>query len=961
MDFESSSSSSPPALPLHYEMSSCTDDVDSISSSMDAPNNGSCQQCNVSKCPSDSMKIYRRIRAACGAIHSVAVIMRRYQPIFKLAACLLFCTYMAAAAAWSPPAAVLQSPRGLSIHVFAAIDTCQRLQPLQFSASRQQQQPSRAASKSQAATLDEALVADLTSQLDLLRQILDRDAVDTVQPLQILEDMLQALHSSTSTVNSSHSNAIIVNKAFRELTTYSFSYPYDLEKINLGMNALKLQLNLNSSLLNAVPRGTWLKALRALTSNEINSRPSPSIPSLSTTNSNYNNEEYITPADASFQILQRLITNRGVSSPKKSQHPSLDERDFNMVLHAYATHNRMTSAHRIMALQQRTPHAPPLSPVAYSILLKAYGRLGDVKNVQMSLDMARRNGVKADLVMVNTVLDAYVNCGLVDKAEELFYSLTDVENGRGKGGGGGKDGSTTGGDTTDWPMLQPNVRTCNTMLKGFANEGKVKKALKLSRVMEEKGLWDDVSTNTLVKAAVAAQEFHVAETILANHTVSTFSSSNNHGHKQSSRDHPNIEAYTELIDGYAKDNQLEKALEIMSLMKQRNVPPNEYTYTCIVGALTRNNKVRQAKKMMDYVTSLNFPYSQRGKRVLTPIFNAFISGLLSGEAGGEGEGSYYNNQATTSHSLNLLEALNTLSEMEKLEVYPNVVTVTLLIDGLANCNPPRVKEAKELVQHIEFTIMRSGKQKKGRYGRVSSDGSIRISPSETRIGTALIRAYGRDYDADSAVNAFRRIAKPDVVALNALLDACCKSNKLKIAFEMFEKYTSFEKWRDDESIIDIGPLGDEIRCRAIHPDVVTYTTLITAVLQLKHKNASKRAAKLYSEMKQVWRISPDTVLVDKILYTMTNGGPRGFEENDIQFTLQVLRDGEQLDWEGNQYQKRKRAVRTALMACSSEVWKNDEALYGLDKSQDDPLFLKKGWNKIDSGFRLWGGGNGGEV
>jgi hypothetical protein len=94
---------------------------------------------------------------------------------------------------------------------------------------------------------------------------------------------------------------------------------------------------------------------------------------------------------------------------------------------------------------------------------------------------------------------------------------------------------------------------------------------------------------------------------------------------------------------------------------------------------------------------------------------------------------------------------------------------------------------------------------------------------------------------------------------------------------------------------------------------------------------------------------------------MTNGGPRGFEETDIQFTLQVLRDGEQLDWEENQYQKRKRAVRSVLMACSSEVWKNDEAFYGLGEAQDDPLFLKKGWNKIDSGFRLWGGGNEGEV
>ena len=48
------------------------------------------------------------------------------------------------------------------------------------------------------------------------------------------------------------------------------------------------------------------------------------------------------------------------------------------------------------------------------------------------------------------------------------------------------------------------------------------------------------------------------------------------------------------------------------------------------------------------------------------------------------------------------------------------------------------------------------------------------------------------------------------------------------------------------------------------------------------------------------------------------------------------------------------------------MWKKDKLGYGLMKTgepleMDDPLFLKKGWNKIDSGFRLWGrnvnGGN----
>ena len=90
---------------------------------------------------------------------------------------------------------------------------------------------------------------------------------------------------------------------------------------------------------------------------------------------------------------------------------------------------------------------------------------------------------------------------------------------------------------------------------------------------------------------------------------------------------------------------------------------------------------------------------------------------------------------------------------------------------------------------------------------------------------------------------------------------------------------------------------------------------------------------------------------------MISGGPIGFEEEDVKFTLTVLRDGARLDWEHGQYEKRKKAVRGILVGCSSEVWKNDEFAFGLVSEQEpeDPLFTKKGWNKIDSGFRLWGG------
>lgn len=91
---------------------------------------------------------------------------------------------------------------------------------------------------------------------------------------------------------------------------------------------------------------------------------------------------------------------------------------------------------------------------------------------------------------------------------------------------------------------------------------------------------------------------------------------------------------------------------------------------------------------------------------------------------------------------------------------------------------------------------------------------------------------------------------------------------------------------------------------------------------------------------------------------MISGGPIGFEDDDIKFTLMVLQDGARLKWENGQYEKRKKAVRGILVGCTSEIWKNDEFSFGLINEQpEDPLFVKKGWNKIDSGFRLWGGGS----
>lgn len=717
-----------------------------------------------------------------------------------------------------------------------SMQLCESIQPRQFIESDNTEKISSS---------EPPIIYQLTQQMDVLIECLKThgDGVNTTQPIDILKEMMSLYTSwcfnERPTSQLRFKVGAAIDQAFRMVTSEAFSTPYRLHWVNTGMEALQLQLHsreYNATAIggasiglislqqpyNDIPKGTWLKALRALTSKDIvSSRLSSSTRSIKAL-SPRDDLQWITPSNAAFRILQRLVKSKGIRTfqrknrTQQQQHQqSLDERDFNMVLHAYAAHphNRyMHAAHRVMALQERTVHAPPLSPVAYSIILRAYGQSNDIVNVEKTLLHAQRNCVIPDIVMANTVLDAYVNCGLLDKAQEIFRSMTST----------GRLESTEeeGGF---WPLLRPNSRTYNTLLKGMAQDGDVHGAMQLSRIMLSEGLWDEITTNTLVKAAVTANEYDLAEDILSNHTISEFFST--------LRDHPNVEAYTELLDGYAKDGQLDHSLRVMQLMQKRGVTPNAYTYTCIVGALARSNKIRPARKMINYAAS---SLSAEGKGVeLTPTYNAFISGLLADNY------STGSTRQASSHAANIVEVLEVVHEMQSMNIHPNVVTVALVVDGLGRCNPPRCNEARELVLHLE------------------RNASFGVSLSNKKIATALIQAYGRANDVDSAMESFTRIASADVVALNALLDVCCRCDQVKLALDLFKKHATFELSDKQKSAVN-AKKGQH----SILPDVVTYTTLISALLQLKTRAAVKRATSLYSEMKQKLQISPDTILID---------------------------------------------------------------------------------------------------
>eukprot|EP00560_Eucampia_antarctica_P009898 CAMPEP_0197829456 /NCGR_PEP_ID=MMETSP1437-20131217/5929_1 /TAXON_ID=49252 ORGANISM="Eucampia antarctica, Strain CCMP1452" /NCGR_SAMPLE_ID=MMETSP1437 /ASSEMBLY_ACC=CAM_ASM_001096 /LENGTH=762 /DNA_ID=CAMNT_0043431155 /DNA_START=647 /DNA_END=2935 /DNA_ORIENTATION=- len=705
-------------------------------------------------------------------------------------------------------------------------------------------------------------------------------------------------------------SSVIIDETVSIVTKRAFAFPIYtgsevITRVFAGLDVVDLQLRKKTKGIlvapyTTVPRSTLVEAIRAL--NKLTPRSSMNIDDST---SKWAQRR----AHIAFSLLRRLISGIGVRQPLRngisiSKQFMIAERDFCSVLRAFVEVDNMDMAHKIMALQERTVDAPDLSSVPYSILIKAYGRLGDASNVQR---VWRRTtlAIEPDVIMCNSAIDAFVNCGKLNLAEDIFSAMMKPD--------------LNSMERPSNKLPSPNTRTFNTMLKGYAKAASWEKASKLYKTIEEKGLnWDHITTNTLVSAAVSSGSFDTAESILANHTYTIDAQVDGvQKHYHSRKKHPNVEAYTELLDGYAKAGMLNKALNTLKLMRERDVQPNVYTYSSLIGALARSDKILQAKKMLEFME-----YTDHiSPNVIT--YNAFLTGMLTRP---EIKKISHNSAAmmdlTVSMETREEEAFHLLSKMTNSGIRPNAVTVASLVEFLSiHCSPSRINVARDLVA----TLDKAYKGHKYMHDK--------------RVATIFIKAYSISADLDSATIVFSDIHNPDVVALNAYLDACCQCDKIKLAMENFNQICALET-------------------RRIAPDVVTYSVIISSLLEYKDNlRAASKVRELYLEMKNVEGILPDTGLVDLILTAMITGGRIGVDKADIKFTLDILRDAESLEWPSGYLERRQKIVRGVILGRVSEVWKLKEDHYGMNSKLEDPLFKKKGWNTVDSGFRLWGGGN----
>jgi pentatricopeptide repeat protein len=400
--------------------------------------------------------------------------------------------------------------------------------------------------------------------------------------------------------------------------------------------------------------------------------------------------------------------------------------------------------------------------------------------------------------------------------------------------------------------------------------------------------------NTLVGVAVAANKFDAAESILRKHTITEESLGQKY---KTSKWHPNVEAYTELLNGYAKAGYLSKALSTLKTMRERGVKPNEITYTCIIGALAKSGKTEQAEKLMTFMSESD------GIRPGVVTYNALFTGMLV-EKHSNGSDIYNPNL-----NVDVDKALEILSSMTDNGIKLNAITITIFVEALGRCIPSRLDQAEALVQS-------------------TCDEGI-IPFGTPMVSTALIRACGNGSDLEGAISAYESILKPDLIAFNALLDTCCRCTNSKRAIQLLER----NKQRREDGLSHI------------IPDVASYGSIIACLLKVGTPAASNAMKKLYNEMKTIWAIAPDHILIDAIVTAMIRSeNSLGYQESDASFASVVLRDASTLDWPHGYLERRKALVQKVFRGKLKESWKDSQ----------DPLFKKKNWNTIDSGFKLWG-------
>ncbi|KAI5069856.1 hypothetical protein GOP47_0016157 [Adiantum capillus-veneris] len=438
--------------------------------------------------------------------------------------------------------------------------------------------------------------------------------------------------------------------------------------------------------------------------------------------------------------------------------PVRDIFSWNALIGGYAEHEHGEEAFE--HFEQMQSEAVCLDSATYACILKACGWRGAIgKGIELHAEVARKGLFERDMVLGNSLVGMYAECGSFKKAHEVFDKLP-------------------ARDCVSWNML----------IAGYAEYEYVGEALKAFRAMQSEGIPPDafilVSLLKVCSSAGATgggQEVHAhierlhlleGNPLVGSALVNMYAKCGLLAKAQQVFDElrfQEVACWNTLMIGYAEHGYGEEALKIYQKLQLKAIPLDATTYVCIlkvcglVKAADMGHKIHVEvarkgllQKDLAIGNTLVDMYAKcclfgKARKVFDNLpvrdvisWTAMISGYSDS---GDGE-----------------EALICLDKMQSEGVFPNAVTLVCALKACGSIGA--IDRGQELHAEIE------------RKGLLESD---------PNVSSTLVDMYARCGSLHIAQQVFDRLPARGVMSWNALIAGYVQIGQSENVFSIYDR------------------------------------------------------------------------------------------------------------------------------------------------------------------------------
>jgi len=243
---------------------------------------------------------------------------------------------------------------------------------------------------------------------------------------------------------------------------------------------------------------------------------------------------------------------------------------------------------------------PGMSAATYGGLIKAHGRAHDIKGAWETWNAMMKNNVRPTSITTGCMVEALVMNGTVDDAWALVQEML--------------------ADEKQYDSI--NTVIYSTVLKGFAHAWKLERCFEVLEEMKRYGIQcNTITYNTLLDACIkcgsmdrVSEVFNEMQTNAVEPDLITYSTlvkgfcqagdlERAFDLVQDVKQDGNLKldeiVYNSLLDGCARQQKVDVAMDVLSDMRSAGIVPSNYTLSILVKLLGRARRLKQAFALVE--------------------------------------------------------------------------------------------------------------------------------------------------------------------------------------------------------------------------------------------------------------------------------------------------------------------------------------------------------------------------